>query len=228
MIWVGTRSQPGIRFPIHFGSVGFYFIDDMSFVRTHLSSAVVKDDTLTVDFGWQLDSTKAVNAIASKFLVKRGDIVDTVKTATWKNKSRSVLQLKLAHKTLKGEIITLGYDKAGALEYDANETSAPPSVLKSFSGEPVINNSTGTGTGISEKTVANGSLKLFPNPAVNAIHLQGFEGIKQVEITNLSGQVLQSTITSETNVNISNLSTGIYFVKVTHQGGVTILKMVKN
>jgi hypothetical protein len=227
MIWVGTRSQPGARFPIHFGSVGLYYIDDMSFVRTHLSSAVVKDDSLTVDFGWSLDSTAAVHAIASKFLVKRGDKVDTVKTATWKNKSRSILKLKLAHFTLKDEIITLGYDKAGALEYDANETSAPPSVLTSFSGEPVINNSTGTGTGISAKTIANGSLNLYPNPAADNIRLQGFEGIRHVEITNLSGQVLKSIVTSETNVNISNLSTGIYFVKVTHQGGVNVLKFVK-
>lgn len=79
---------------------------------------------------------------------------------------------------------------------------------------------------------------IYPNPANSDINLQtvpGFEGELFVEIYDVTGRVLINevkTVTSdthETEVNISEISSGVYYVKVTDvEGNTTITKLIKN
>lgn len=64
--------------------------------------------------------------------------------------------------------------------------------------------------------ISNDQLKIYPNPAFNMVHISMDQIIEDVEIINLSGQVVyQSSVSSnEIDVNIGSLQSGIYIIKV--------------
>ena len=66
-------------------------------------------------------------------------------------------------------------------------------------------------TGINSiETVANNSFAVFPNPAMDRVTISSSEPIAQTKLYNLNGQlVLQTT---ETEINVSALSAGIYII----------------
>ncbi|MFZ9386702.1 MAG: T9SS type A sorting domain-containing protein [Chitinophagaceae bacterium] len=67
---------------------------------------------------------------------------------------------------------------------------------------------------------------LYPNPVINSFTVVGVENIETVEIINTIGQIIKTTNNSGI-VNVTSLSPGIYFVRVTSQGKVYSLKMIK-
>jgi len=89
--------------------------------------------------------------------------------------------------------------------------------------------STVTGMGNSN---SNSSLSLYPNPVLDQLNLNfgTSVGKAQVTILDLQGRSLMTQSVAHTQVetlNVSSLSNGIYFVKVTADGKVTNSKFVK-
>jgi hypothetical protein len=72
--------------------------------------------------------------------------------------------------------------------------------------------------------------KCFPNPVKNTLSVANSSTIDAIEITSLIGQPMISKKVNElqTEINLSALSNGIYFVKVTSQGQDKIVKIIKN
>ena len=72
--------------------------------------------------------------------------------------------------------------------------------------------------------------KCFPNPVKNTLSIANSSTIDAIEITSLIGQPMISKKVNElqTEINLSALSNGIYFVKVTSQGQDKIVKIIKN
>ena len=73
------------------------------------------------------------------------------------------------------------------------------------------------------------ALSLYPNPATNALQINNPNNvvIKQVKMYNLLGkEVIQVQGNSKT-INVSNLQSGVYFVKLIAQEGVRSFKVVK-
>ena len=72
-------------------------------------------------------------------------------------------------------------------------------------------------TGINSiETAANNSFSIFPNPAKDNITISSSEPIAQTMLYNLNGQlVLQTT---ETEINISTLSAGVYIAHALKNG----------
>lgn len=75
--------------------------------------------------------------------------------------------------------------------------------------------------GIANKV--NNGFSIYPNPAQNVLHLtQEFSNFEQykVQFYDINGRVLQTEIwpnnASEMQVDISKLSTGVYFIKITN------------
>jgi hypothetical protein len=64
----------------------------------------------------------------------------------------------------------------------------------------------------------NLKIKSFPNPVSNTIYFVANGNIKLIEIFDITGKLQQriaiSNITSTTNVDVQNLSTGMYFAKI--------------
>ncbi|MBK9593678.1 MAG: T9SS type A sorting domain-containing protein [Crocinitomicaceae bacterium] len=78
-------------------------------------------------------------------------------------------------------------------------------------------------SGITENE--NSEFTLYPNPTSGICNIQISEKIERVEFVDLNGRVLITT-TSNT-ADLSDLPTGIYFVKVYTENGVTTKKIVK-
>ncbi|MBO4489197.1 MAG: T9SS type A sorting domain-containing protein [Bacteroidales bacterium] len=69
----------------------------------------------------------------------------------------------------------------------------------------------GDGTGIVEN---ESEFKLYPNPAQNVLNIATEEMIESVEIYNLQGQLVQVENGNVNSINVSNLATGNYFVRI--------------
>jgi photosystem II stability/assembly factor-like uncharacterized protein len=63
----------------------------------------------------------------------------------------------------------------------------------------------------------NNSGKIYPNPANEMIHIEGFycSGEIKIEITNIQGKVLIKTF--KRDINISNLKEGLYIISILNQ-----------
>ncbi|MBO4307742.1 MAG: choice-of-anchor J domain-containing protein [Bacteroidales bacterium] len=68
------------------------------------------------------------------------------------------------------------------------------------------------------------AMNLYPNPTNGIVNIET-EGLQKVEVLDMTGRVVMTT--SENNVNMSNLSNGIYMVRVTTMNGITTQKVVK-
>lgn len=72
---------------------------------------------------------------------------------------------------------------------------------------------------------------VFPNPATNVVTVLNKKGdlIKNIEITDLNGRIISSlnenTISSD--IHISSLTSGIYFLKVQTENGLATTKLIK-
>jgi len=79
-------------------------------------------------------------------------------------------------------------------------------------------------TGISE-TAKNSSFEMFPNPATNELNIACNETFSKVDIYSISGKLELST--SQNKMDVSELSQGIYLVKVYSQNGIATQKFIK-
>ena len=70
---------------------------------------------------------------------------------------------------------------------------------------------------------------LYPNPAKNNITLETTQQTASIDITNIQGQLIENLATTgnKTNIDVSSLAKGMYFVKVKTEKGVAVKKFVK-
>ncbi|WP_162128177.1 T9SS-dependent choice-of-anchor J family protein [Flavobacterium phycosphaerae] len=75
----------------------------------------------------------------------------------------------------------------------------------------------------------NGSFTYYPNPVKNALNLSYNQAISSVEVFNMLGQKVSSDKfnANEARVDMSHLSDGAYMVKVTSEGQVKTIKVIK-
>ena len=76
------------------------------------------------------------------------------------------------------------------------------------------------------------SMKLYPNPATNTLHVE-FEGLDDpqgtITVADITGVVVQHVETSQRGVTIdvSHLTPGLYVVSFRNKNGVAVRKFVK-
>ena len=70
---------------------------------------------------------------------------------------------------------------------------------------------------------------LYPNPAKDVLNIQAKEGlaVNSVEIYNQLGQIVMATTNAVDSVDVANLASGTYFVKVNTEKGSANVKFVK-
>ncbi|MEP1854639.1 T9SS type A sorting domain-containing protein, partial [Nonlabens ulvanivorans] len=69
------------------------------------------------------------------------------------------------------------------------------------------------------------NISLYPNPVADIVQLQTSEKIDFAVIMNLQGQLLIET--TDKDINVSNLDTGVYFIRVTSGNKSQVLKFIK-
>lgn len=88
----------------------------------------------------------------------------------------------------------------------------------------IDNVSTQTVGGLSTKLAAD--YKIYPNPVVDVLTING--GIGEIEISNAYGQViLNQTHQSTSEINVSELPAGVYFVTLVDDSGVRTQQFIK-
>jgi hypothetical protein len=74
----------------------------------------------------------------------------------------------------------------------------------------------------------NGGISIYPNPATENVVVKSDFTINSIEVLNYIGQTVysnQKVDNKSQKVNISNLTTGIYFVKVSTENGTKTVKI---
>lgn len=96
---------------------------------------------------------------------------------------------------------------------------------------PIETNTTST----TFQTLSNGefptdySVVIAPNPTKNNVNINCNSNIQSIQLFDVQGRVLMTQLEndSQSTVDVSNYTNGIYFVKVTTENGTTIEKIIK-
>lgn len=75
------------------------------------------------------------------------------------------------------------------------------------------------------------SLKVFPNPTTNSIQVTGLINQERMELTSTNGQIIKTyTLKNQEifNVNLSNLESGVYYLRILSDNKIDVLKVIKN
>ncbi len=82
---------------------------------------------------------------------------------------------------------------------------------------------------LSKNNFTFNNFKSFPNPVKNTLTISNDSAIENIEISSILGQkmIAKKVNDFQTEVYLSQLSNGIYFVKVTSQGNEKIFKIIK-
>jgi uncharacterized delta-60 repeat protein len=91
-------------------------------------------------------------------------------------------------------------------------------------GIALLNNTVATST---KEIVANADINIYPNPFSGILYIKSAAMPDKLEIFDLNGRILKSK-TSETNwINTSNLTKGVYVLKVFTSGKIQCLKVIR-
>jgi hypothetical protein len=111
---------------------------------------------------------------------------------------------------------------------DLNNNGLPSFVLGNFAGGLSFYNVESFFIGINEQELKpNFDISFFPNPASDFIFLKEKGGNILWEIVTLDGKVIAQGDYSNSIINVSNLKSGIYFLKTIRNGKVMVEKMIK-
>ena len=87
------------------------------------------------------------------------------------------------------------------------------------------------GEGIDTPTVTESSLSVYPNPVNNKLFISTNEKIETISIYTITGVMVgqQSTVNSQQSmsIDVTNLNSGIYFVKINTKENEIIKRFVK-
>ena len=79
------------------------------------------------------------------------------------------------------------------------------------------------GTGVDEDGFE--TINLYPNPANDRIHIEGLEGEHEIQIYNAFGMlVMTTTLQGDSEINISDLPTGYYLMRIDNRRAVKFIK----
>lgn len=139
----------------------------------------------------------------------------------------------------------------GPLGLDGSSPTTNPAEIDfvvtsgSVTGPPAINNaaaatmrfdnlvtkasSTNTLLSSGEFSIGDNSFVVYPNPAKDVLNITNSNNvdIKNISITDLNGRVVKSQVASFTQINVSDLNAGVYFLTIEASEGKTTKKFIK-
>jgi hypothetical protein len=72
------------------------------------------------------------------------------------------------------------------------------------------------------------SVAIYPNPCLDKLFINSKNKIKLLEILNIRGQIVSTLQTNQSYIDVSDLELGIYFIKVSNNENISLLKFFKN
>jgi len=83
----------------------------------------------------------------------------------------------------------------------------------------------------SVKPVVSSAVSVYPNPTSNVVNVANAGSVNNVSISDINGRTVKSTKfngVADAQVNISDLSAGVYMMSISSDKGTTVKKIVKN
>lgn len=114
-----------------------------------------------------------------------------------------------------GLIIQYGFEVTGRNANPANEAALGSVILGDFTSS------------VNELNNLNAAVSLYPNPANEVLSIRTDVQVQSFEVTNLMGQQLIRG-NATTNVDVSRLATGTYFITIRTNEGNKVMKFMKN
>lgn len=70
-------------------------------------------------------------------------------------------------------------------------------------------------------------IRLFPNPATDAVFVSTTLEIEQIRLTNVLGQVIMESFQNEQRIDLANLAPGLYFIQIQTNEGLVTKELIK-
>ena len=95
--------------------------------------------------------------------------------------------------------------------------------IKQFTSDPC----TYSTTALKQKEIKNGDAAIYPNPTSGHFFINFHEATseREIKVVNILGQEIYFT-KNENEIDISQVKTGIYFLKVLEKGELVVLKKI--
>ena len=74
----------------------------------------------------------------------------------------------------------------------------------------------------------NQQFQVYPNPTSSTITVKTEQPTTQIQVLNLAGQVLKTFTQTNNQINVSDLTPGVYLLQVTGQDGTGYSRFIKN
>lgn len=139
--------------------------------------------------------------------------------------TNGVLRTGFAEANYIGATIPTGAFNITALGYDNVSTANPPVLTPQFIPR---NSADFSVTLLQTQNNEIAGLKVYPNPVSNGVlHVESNLNLERtISLFDVLGKQVISTTTSNTTINIANLNSGIYIVKITEGGKTATKKLV--
>lgn len=150
----------------------------------------------------------------------------------------SITQIYSIKPAVGANTSSISYDRAGNIYVVAYNAGGAPSKMGAFAlpkalnffvtMAPVSQVITGTKTGVNE-TRSKLDVNIYPNPMDDYVVIKSTSELEKVSFFDLNGKLIkqQSVIGFEHRVNITNLVSGIYLVKVDTKNSSTSMQIIK-
>ncbi|MES2747365.1 MAG: T9SS type A sorting domain-containing protein [Bacteroidota bacterium] len=79
----------------------------------------------------------------------------------------------------------------------------------------------------SNEATASSLISIYPNPVKDLIHFDTPENVFKVEVYDIAGRILSANAVNDNKVNVSDLPTGNYILKVYTESGISSTKIIK-
>lgn len=125
-------------------------------------------------------------------------------------------------------IVATGNTAAVGVTFPAINNAASATVL--FDNLLVKASSTDTLLGVNNNTLLSSQLSIFPNPSNGIVTILAPEmAINSIEMSDINGRIVKITKVNglnETQINVSDLAKGVYFLKIASDKGIATKKLV--
>ncbi|WP_306354015.1 T9SS type A sorting domain-containing protein [Flavobacterium sp. '19STA2R22 D10 B1'] len=177
------------------------------------------------------------NGTLGNYLLNLGATPVTLPANTW-------VKLGMSFNQTTGEVLWKGPGIDGG--YDGAATGSEPAEVdfavaagtsNAVAGVGLFDNLTVKATDQDallsvEDVVTSGKFAMYPNPTKDIFTLEStLSGINTIEVTDINGRTVKTVKANgvnQTQVNISDLTTGVYLVKVQTEAGTSTKKIIKN
>ncbi len=111
----------------------------------------------------------------------------------------------------------------------------PPAINNAAAATMVFDNlvirasNTDTLLGLDSNVISDKSFSIYPNPATTMLNILNTNNveIKNISVTDINGRVVKNETGSLTQINVSDLNAGVYFVTIEAAEGKTTKKFIK-